>query len=105
MSINREDLIILAQNRGQLRRDALSAIYYMFFELTLGATPAKLLTGSRVFGIDDSKPTPLQIFKRTPARSIPFEPFSFFIGNSLHDGMSHTKVVKEEVLSLILVSF
>jgi hypothetical protein len=71
-------------------------LYYPFFEIILGTTPAKLLTESRVVGIDGKKPKPGTIFIRTLSRYIPFEPFSFFGEQGWHDNFSKTKVVQEK---------
>ncbi|NJK94867.1 MAG: hypothetical protein HC905_08085 [Bacteroidales bacterium] len=52
-------------------------IYYPFFEIILGATPAKFLTETRVTDEIGNKATPGKIMLRTFARFIPFESFSF----------------------------
>jgi uncharacterized RDD family membrane protein YckC len=69
--------------------------YYFVFEATLGRTPAKFLTGTRVVSMDGSRPSTGQILGRSLARFVPFEPFSFF-GSSRgwHDSWSRTRVVK-----------
>ncbi len=69
--------------------------YYFVFEVTLGRTPAKFLTGTRVVSMDGSRATTGQILGRSLARFVPFEPFSF-LGSSRgwHDSWSRTRVVK-----------
>ena len=71
-------------------------IYYLFFESILNATPAKLLTESRVINEKGQKPEFLNIFTRTIFRYIPFEAFSFFGEKGWHDNLSHTYVAKEK---------
>jgi len=71
-------------------------IYYIFFEILLGATPAKFLTESRVVRNDAQPLSNGQIVKRTFCRYIPFEPFSFFGSARWHDNFSDTLVIKEQ---------
>jgi len=72
--------------------------YHFLFEVTLGRTPAKFLTGTRVVSADGSRASAGQIFGRTLARFVPFEPLSFLFGgnppNGWHDKWSRTRVVK-----------
>jgi uncharacterized RDD family membrane protein YckC len=70
-------------------------VYYPFFETLLGATPAKLFSESRVL-VDDGQPVSFgAAIKRTLARFIPLEPFSFLGASGWHDQLSYTIVVKE----------
>lgn len=71
-------------------------IYYPFFEILLGSTPAKFLTESRVISSTAEKPSVSDIFKRTLYRNIPFNAVSFFWKTGLHDSLSYTHVVKEK---------
>ena len=71
-------------------------IYYLFFEITLNATPAKFLTGSRVTDNEGKKPNILSIIQRTFARYIPFDQISFLIHRRWHDKLSGTSVVREK---------
>lgn len=71
-------------------------IYYPFFEIIFGSTPAKFLTESRVINDTAGKPSTSEIFKRTLCRNIPFNPVSFFWKTGLHDSLSYTHVVKEK---------
>lgn len=70
-------------------------IYYPFFEILLGATPAKLLTETRVITQDGNKAPAGTIVLRTLCRFIPFEPFSFFGAGGWHDTITKTEVVRE----------
>ena len=69
--------------------------YYMVFEATCGRTPGKWVMRTKVVQLDGSEPTVVQILKRTLARWIPFEPFSFLGAKPFgwHDSMSGTRVV------------
>ncbi|MBS1531606.1 MAG: RDD family protein [Bacteroidetes bacterium] len=71
-------------------------VYYIFFESLFGATPAKLLTESRVLTRDGEKPGFGTITGRTFSRFIPFEAFSFFSASGWHDRFSNTVVVREK---------
>jgi uncharacterized RDD family membrane protein YckC len=72
--------------------------YHFLFEVTLGRTPGKFLTGTRVVSADGGRATAGQILGRTLARYVPFEPFSFLFGGNppsgWHDKWSNTRVVK-----------
>lgn len=69
--------------------------YYIFFESLFSATPAKLLSESRVLTDNEQKPDTNTILIRTISRYIPFEPFSFAGKRGWHDSLSKTKVVDE----------
>ncbi|MEI9920021.1 MAG: RDD family protein [Bacteroidota bacterium] len=71
-------------------------IYYIFFEITLRATPGKLATGTEVMSSDELLPNPVQIVVRTLCRFIPFEALSFFVTQGGHDTLSQTKVVNSK---------
>jgi uncharacterized RDD family membrane protein YckC len=72
-------------------------IWYLFFEIFFGATPAKFLTESKVVMADGSKVTPKAVILRTISRLVPFEAFSFLFGSKgWHDRWTKTMVVKEE---------
>jgi uncharacterized RDD family membrane protein YckC len=72
--------------------------YHFLFEVTLGRTPGKFLTGTRVVSADGGRASAGQILGRTLARYVPFEPFSFLFdgspANGWHDKWSNTRVVK-----------
>lgn len=70
-------------------------VYYPFFEYFLNATPAKLLTESRVTSNIGQAPQFRAILGRTFARYIPFSPLSFLFSTGWHDRLSDTVVVKE----------
>ena len=74
--------------------------YYAGFEGTLGRTPAKFVTGTRVLNEDGTRPSFLRVAGRSLARLIPFEPLSFFrisdihkVGRGWHDTLTKTRVV------------
>ena len=70
--------------------------YYLFFEGIWARTPAKFITRTCVVTVDGEVPTFMDIFKRSCARLIPFEPFSFFGGmerGGWHDSLTDTRVV------------
>jgi RDD family len=74
---------------------AAQLIYYPFFEYFLNATPAKLLTESRVTSNIGEVPRFGAILGRTFARYIPFSPLSFLFSTGWHDRLSNTVVVRE----------
>ncbi len=68
--------------------------YYCFFEIIMGQTPGKMITGTIVVKEDGSAPDGSSIFIRSISRLIPFEPFSFLgDGVGWHDTLSKTRVV------------
>jgi uncharacterized RDD family membrane protein YckC len=71
--------------------------YYAFSEAVFGRTLGKLVTGTWVVNDAGGKPTFAQILGRSAARSIPFEPFSFFgtEPGGWHDRLSGTRVVRK----------
>ncbi|KQR92495.1 hypothetical protein ASG01_11290 [Chryseobacterium sp. Leaf180] len=71
-------------------------LYYPFFEIVFGSTPAKFLTESRVITSQATNPQSGNIFLRTLCRHIPFDAVSFFWKTGWHDRFSETYVVKEE---------
>lgn len=73
----------------------LRMVYYPFFEIILRATPAKFLTGSYVVTTEGRKAGVPTIIKRTFARSIPFNAFSFLGSGRWHDRLSGTQVVSD----------
>jgi uncharacterized RDD family membrane protein YckC len=72
--------------------------YHFIFEATLGRTPGKFLTGTRVVSSNGARASIGQILGRTLARFVPFEPLSFLFGGNppsgWHDKWSNTRVVK-----------
>ncbi len=70
-------------------------LYYPFCEAMLGATPAKLLSQTRVVNEFGEKISGWQAIGRTCVRFVPFEPFSFFV-YGWHDKWTNTQVVKEK---------
>jgi len=72
------------------------SVYFVMFEATIGRTPAKYLTGTKVVTLDGRKPGFGQILIRTLCRFIPFEQFSFLGKNprGWHDKISKTMVVR-----------
>jgi uncharacterized RDD family membrane protein YckC len=70
--------------------------YYLLLEATTSRTIGKLLTGTVVVNEKGGKPTVGQIARRSLARWIPFEAFSFFSQErrGFHDRLPGTYVVK-----------
>jgi uncharacterized RDD family membrane protein YckC len=72
--------------------------YHFLFEVTLGRTPGKFVTGTRVVSANGGRASTGQILGRTLARYVPLEPFSFLFGGNppsgWHDKWSNTRVVK-----------
>jgi uncharacterized RDD family membrane protein YckC len=78
-------------------------LFYMMFESIWGRTPGKWVMRTRVVQLDGTDPTPWQILRRTLARWIPFEPFSFLGAKPFgwHDSMSDTRVVSLKKLEAL----
>lgn len=71
-------------------------IYFVSLEAMFSRTIGKLVAGTKVMGVDGSRPTLWQVFLRTLCRHIPFEPFSLLAsdeGIAWHDSIPKTKVV------------
>jgi uncharacterized RDD family membrane protein YckC len=71
--------------------------YHALLEGFFGRTLGKLVTGTQVVASDGSRASWGRIIGRTLARSIPFEPLSFFgrappVG--WHDSLSNTRVIR-----------
>ena len=72
-------------------------IYYVFYEVLLGFTPAKILTDSRVIMIHGGKISFGTGLLRTLSRNVPFEGVAFLLGpNCPHDYWTDTRVIKEK---------
>lgn len=75
-----------------------SLFYYVSLEGLFGRTLGKLITGTRVVREDGAPLTLGTVLKRSLARFIPFEPFSFFgieeTPRGWHDTLSKTLVVR-----------
>ena len=69
-------------------------VYYMFFEGLWGRTPAKMLLGTKVADLEGRPATFGAIVKRTLARLVPFEAFTFLGETGFHDKASKTQVVR-----------
>ena len=69
------------------------SVYYLFFESLWGRTPGKLVMGTRVVDLRGGPPTFGHLVKRTLARLVPFEAFTFFGVRGFHDRISDTQVV------------
>jgi uncharacterized RDD family membrane protein YckC len=71
--------------------------YYLGCEVLFGRTLGKLLTSTRVVSANGGVPTAGQLVGRTFARLIPFDVFSFLMGNNpvgWHDSLSGTRVIE-----------
>jgi uncharacterized RDD family membrane protein YckC len=71
-------------------------IYYIIFESLFAATPAKMMTETRVINSDGHRPDFIHVLGRSLSRLIPFEGFSFLGSTGLHDQLSGTNVVSEK---------
>ncbi len=71
-------------------------IYYVVCETLFKTTPAKALTETQVYALNDKKLTVDVVLVRTFSRFIPFEAFSFFGKNGWHDLLSDTAVLKNK---------
>jgi len=69
-------------------------VYYLFFEGLWGRTPGKLLLGTIVVDMKGQPPTFGSVVKRSLARFVPFEAFTFFGERGFHDKVSGTRVVR-----------
>ena len=72
-------------------------IYFFVLESLFGKSLGKMITKTKVVMEDGSKPSNVQIMKRTLGRFIPFDGFSF-LGKSIgwHDSISKTRVVNDK---------
>ena len=71
-----------------------AVLYYLFFEGIWARTPGKWLLGTRVVSRDGTKPPFLRIVRRTLARLVPFEQFTFLDEiPGFHDRASKTLVI------------
>ncbi|RZK71457.1 MAG: hypothetical protein EOO85_20025 [Pedobacter sp.] len=71
--------------------------YYFLFEFLLQSSPAKFLTETRVVSDNGAPLMAGNIIWRTLYRFVPFDAFSFVLGNTgWHDRWSKTSVVKEK---------
>jgi uncharacterized RDD family membrane protein YckC len=67
--------------------------YFYGLESSIGQTVGKMLTKTRVTGINGETPTTQQMLVRTFTRFIPLEPVLYIGGKWLHDSLSKTRVV------------
>jgi uncharacterized RDD family membrane protein YckC len=68
--------------------------YYLFFEGLWSRTPGKMILGTRVVDMKGATPTFGSVIKRSLARFVPFEAFTFFGERGFHDKVSGTRVVR-----------
>jgi uncharacterized RDD family membrane protein YckC len=67
--------------------------YYIFFESIWARTPGKMILGTVVTDLRGTPPTLGAVVKRTLARIVPFEAFTFFGDRGFHDKVSKTQVL------------
>jgi uncharacterized RDD family membrane protein YckC len=69
--------------------------YYILMEGLFGRTIGKMITGTKVIGLNGLHPGWGTIILRSLARLVPFEPFSFLgsEGNGWHDRWTDTRVI------------
>jgi uncharacterized RDD family membrane protein YckC len=68
--------------------------YYLFFEGLWSRTPGKMILGTLVVDMKGGTPTFGSVVKRSLARFVPFEAFTFFGEQGFHDKVSRTRVVR-----------
>mgnify|MGYP003113529439 CR=1 FL=1 len=72
--------------------------YYAMMEIKFQKTIGKFVTKTKVVKINGDKPSDGDIIARTFCRLIPFDRLSFFfVRNGIHDFLSKTKVVKDNM--------
>ena len=72
--------------------------YYAIMEIKFQKTVGKFVTKTKVVKMDGTKPKTSDIITRTFCRLIPFDRISFlFVRNGIHDFLSKTKVVKDNI--------
>ena len=72
--------------------------YYAIMEIKFQKTIGKFVTKTKVVKMNGEKPTDGDIITRTFCRLIPFDRLSFlFVKNGIHDFLSKTKVIKDNV--------
>ena len=69
--------------------------YYILMEGLFGRTFGKMITGTKVIGLDGLRPGWGTIILRSLSRLVPFEPFSFLgsEGSGWHDRWTDTRVI------------
>jgi uncharacterized RDD family membrane protein YckC len=75
--------------------------YHFIFEYYFGKTPGKFITNTMVVDIDNNKPSVKRLLMRNLCRLIPFDAFSFLLGDGWHDSISSTKVINVDSLKSI----
>ena len=94
IALGRQALHLLQGVNAYIFGFALFFGYYLFFEGLWGRTPAKMILGTVVTDLKGQPPTFTTVLKRTLARCVPFEAFTFFGENGFHDKASRTRVVR-----------
>lgn len=77
----------------------LLGLYYVPQEAFFGRTLGKIITRTKVVGLNGEKVTFMKVLGRTLCRLIPFEAFTFLGGNGQPHGI-HDKLPKTKVVSL-----
>lgn len=76
-------------------------LYFFLSETFFRQTPGQLLFSSCVAGVN-GKLSIGKVFRRSFARLIPFDSFSFLYGGNWHDKLSNTTVVRKNSWNNIL---
>jgi len=78
-------------------------IYYILFEGATGKSPAKFITRTRILDGNGNKPGFMSIVTRSLVRFIPFEGLVALgsEGRTLHDKLSETYVVDENLFAML----
>lgn len=92
--VGEEQAHLLEGLSGLVITIAIFLAYYIFFEGTSSRTPGKFLTGTIVVNEQGGRPSFGQILRRSFARLIPFEAFTFLKSppRGLHDSVAKTYV-------------
>lgn len=76
--------------------------YYAILEIKFQKTIGKFITKTKVVKVNGDEPEESDIIMRTLCRLVPFDRITFlFMQNGIHDTLSKTKVVKDNMLDEI----
>jgi uncharacterized RDD family membrane protein YckC len=79
---------------------AVFVLYYLPQEAVFGRTLGKLVTKTKVVGLNGNKISFLQALARTICRFVPFDAFTFLGGKGRPHGL-HDKIPKTKVITLV----
>ncbi len=72
-------------------------LYYLFFEGVFKITIGKLITRTKIIGLDGNKISFYNALTRTLCRLIPLEPFSYLSNKEFgwHDSITNTRIINK----------